>query len=258
MWVGGMSLFYAPFRGLKEAVSIIYEVDSQMTQLKRVMDSFTDFDGMLSRQIGLAKELGRSITEVNASAIEFARMGNNESQTLDLTKVAVLAQNISELTPTEAVNAITSAMISFNIEADRSITIVDKLNQIDNNFSVTNQQLAIGMQKAGATAKQFGVDLDTLLGYETAIMSATRETGSVVGNSLRTIFSRITTMGQAEDILKTVGISIRGLTGDVKPVQDILSELQGKWSSLTNEQQQNIGVTLAGRNVELADRFRCN
>ncbi|ASA21817.1 phage tail tape measure protein [Paenibacillus donghaensis] len=248
MWVGGMSLFYAPFRGLKEAVSLIYKVDEQMTQLKRVMDSFTDFEGMLARQSDLAKKLGRSMTDVGESMIEFARMGNNESQTMDLTKVAVLAQNISELTPTEAVNAITSAMISFNIEADRSITIVDKLNQIDNNYSVTTQQLAIGMQKAGATAKQFGVEMDTLLGYETAIMSATRESGSVVGNSLRTIFSRITTMDKAEDTLKSVGVSIRGLSGDVKPVQDILTDLQSKWSTLSNEQQQNIGVTLAGRN----------
>jgi len=247
MWVGGMSLFYAPFRGLKEAVSLIYKVDEQMTQLKRVMDSFTDFEGMLARQSDLAKKLGRSMTDVGESMIEFARMGNNESQTMDLTKVAVLAQNISELTPTEAVNAITSAMISFNIEADRSITIVDKLNQIDNNYSVTTQQLAIGMQKAGATAKQFGVEMDTLLGYETAIMSATRESGSVVGNSLRTIFSRITTMSEAEGVLKSVGVSIRGLSGDVKPVQDILTDLQSKWSSLSNEQQQNIGVTVAGR-----------
>ncbi|OMD75291.1 phage tail tape measure protein [Paenibacillus odorifer] len=248
MWAGTMSLFYAPFRGLKEAVSLIYSVDSQMTQLKRVMDEFTDFEGMLSRQTSLAKELGRSITDVGESMIEFARMGYNENQTMDLSKVAVLAQNISELTPTEGVNAITSAMIAFNIEADRSITIVDKLNQIDNNFSVTTQQLAVGMQKAGATAKQFGVDLDTLLGYETAVMSATRETGSVVGNSLRTIFSRITTMDEAASALKGVGVSIKELSGDVKPVQDILAELQSRWSSLTNEQQQNIGVTIAGRN----------
>lgn len=66
-------------------------------------------------------------------------------------------------------------------------------------------------------------------------------------NSLKSIYSRITTMSEAETILNSVGVSIRNMSGEVLGVNDILSTLSGKWSSLTNEQRQNIGVTVAGR-----------
>jgi hypothetical protein len=54
-------------------------------------------------------------------------------------------------------------------------------------------------------------------------------------------------MSEAETILNSVGVSIRDMSGEVLGVNDILSTLSGKWSSLTDEQRQNIGVTVAGR-----------
>lgn len=101
--------------------------------------------------------------------------------------------------------------------------------------------------RAASTAKTFGVDIDDLNGYIAAIGSTTRESGSVIGNGLKTILSRITTMDDASTALDSVNISIKDLQGNVRPVSNILSDLAGKWSSLSDEQRQNLGVTLAGR-----------
>src|SRR5690606_22863228 len=84
-------------------------------------------------------------------------------------------------------------------------------------------------------------------GHITAISAVTQESGRIIGNSLKTIYSRITTMKGAEDILNSVNISIRDMEGNVRPVQDILEDLGKVWADLTDEQRQNIGVTLAGR-----------
>lgn len=54
-------------------------------------------------------------------------------------------------------------------------------------------------------------------------------------------------MSEAESILNSVNISIRDMSGNIRPVSDILEELAGKWMTLSDEQRQNIGVTLAGR-----------
>ena len=43
-----------------------------------------------------------------------------------------------------------------------------KVTECDNNFSITTKDLSQAMNKASATAKTFGVDLDTLLGHVTA------------------------------------------------------------------------------------------
>lgn len=248
VWAGATSSVYMVTRALRDMVSVVIEVDSQVTQLKRVMDESTDFEGMMSRSIQLANELGRSITEVNENVIGFARMGFHEDDTMYLAKTSTLLQNISELTPQESVDTLTAAMTIFNVEAGKSIEIANKLNEIDNNFAVTTQNLALSMTRAGASANTFGVSMEELLGHTTAIATATRESGSIIGNSLKSIYSRITTMDKSEGVLKEAGVSMRDLSGETRDVSDIMAELAGKWNGLSKETQQNTAVNLAGRN----------
>ena len=54
-------------------------------------------------------------------------------------------------------------------------------------------------------------------------------------------------MDDAAGALESVNISIKDMGGNVRPVSDILGELAGKWTTLSDEQRQNLGVTLAGR-----------
>lgn len=122
-----------------------------------------------------------------------------------------------------------------------------QLNEIDNNFAITTKDLSDGLRKSASTAKTFGVSMSDLVGYIAAIGSTTRESGSIIGNGLKTIMSRLTTMDDASSALKSVNISIKDMEGNVRPVSDILEELAGRWGGLTDEQRQNLGVTLAGR-----------
>ncbi|ASA22764.1 phage tail tape measure protein [Paenibacillus donghaensis] len=181
MYAGVGSLFYGSINALKQMTQTIIEVDSQLTQLKRVMDEDTDFDSMLTKNIGLANELGRSIKEVNENAIGFARMGFDENQTVELAKTATLFQNISDLTPTEAVDTLTASMTVFGVEAGKSIEVANKINEVDNNFAVSSQGLALSINKSASAGKTFGVTIDKLIGDTTAITTATRESGAVVG-----------------------------------------------------------------------------
>lgn len=89
--------------------------------------------------------------------------------------------------------------------------------------------------------------MEKLIGDTTAITTATRESGAVVGNSLKTIYSRLTTLDKSESILADVGVQMRELSGETKSATSILDELAGKWSGLSKEQQQNTAVGLAGK-----------
>lgn len=91
------------------------------------------------------------------------------------------------------------------------------------------------------------VELEKNIGYTTAIAQVTRESGSVVGNSLKSIYSRITSIQPAIDELANIGINVRDSAGEMRRVEDILDDLGGKWSSLSAEQQQNLGIQIAGR-----------
>ncbi|TCI26764.1 hypothetical protein EVJ32_05145 [Exiguobacterium sp. SH5S4] len=65
-------------------------------------------------------------------------------------------------------------------------------------------------------------------------------------NSLKTIFSRVTMSGSVSS-LKDVGIEVFEEDGTTRAYARILEDLSGKWNNLTNAQQQNLAVQLAGR-----------
>src|SRR5699024_2510390 len=58
---------------------------------------------------------------------------------------------------------------------------------------------------------------------------------------------RITTVDEAVKSLDSIGVSTKEASGEMRKVDDILDELSTKWGSLSKEQQQNIGVNVAGR-----------
>ncbi|WP_405101406.1 phage tail tape measure protein [Oceanobacillus sp. FSL H7-0719] len=229
-------------RKLQSAIEQVVILDTQMTDLRRVMDAAPHtYNNLLQESISLSSELGNRVQDVNSALVEFARQGYDPSTLLNLTETATIASNISELETTEAMSSLTASMSAFNIEASDSISIIDKLNEVDNNFAIDTKTLSDAIERSAAASNTFGVEIDELIGHISAIGITTRESGSVIGNSLKSIYSRITTMQPAIDALAGIGINVRNSAGEMRPVSDILAQLAGQWNTLSAEQQQNMG-----------------
>jgi TP901 family phage tail tape measure protein len=246
VWMAAMTAFYGTKRAVEDMVQNILEIDKQMTEMMRVMDQGTNFTKMLQDSTNMAKEFGRTITEVNEAMIGFARGGFDQKQIQDLTKTAIIMSNVSDLNVEQSMDNLTSAMTQFNIAAENSMSIVDKLNEVDNNYAITTADLAAAISRAGSTAQTFGITLDELVGNVTAIGVATRESGEVIGNSLKTIYSRLTSSDSAS-ALAAVGVNVKKANGENETASKILTELGEKWHKLTATQQQHLGVVVAGR-----------
>lgn len=108
------------------------------------------------------------------------------------------------------------------------------------------------MEKSASTARTFGLEMEEVVGHITSIGSVTMESGERIGNALKTIYARITTNKSAIDALEAVDVSINKIseTGEVvvRDTGDILEELAGKWSGLSDAQRQATGVGIAGVN----------
>lgn len=248
MWSVAATAFYAPIRAIQSMTSEILELDKQMTNLKRVMDLPSyEYEKMFERTLTMSNELGVSVKNSLEVLEGFAKQGYKGTDLDSLTKTTELLQTLSDLTPEQSVATLTSAMANYNITAKESITIGDKLNEIDNNYSITTLDLATAMRKNASASEAFGVSMNRNLGNITAIASATKESGAIVGNSLKTIYSRITTNDSAISALTDIGVSIKDMEGNMRPVQDILDELASRWSTLSTAQQQNTAIGVAGQ-----------
>ncbi|MCY8301588.1 phage tail tape measure protein [Bacillus spizizenii] len=239
-WFGGVTT-------LKSMVDQVVQIDTLMTNIRRVMDEPDyKFNDLLQTSIDLGDTLSNKITDILQMTGDFGRMGFDESELSTLTKTAQVLQNVSDLTPTDTVNTLTAAMLNFNIAAGDSISIADKLNEVDNNYAVSTMDLANSIRKAGSTASTFGVELNDLIGYTTAIASTTRESGNIVGNSLKTIFARIGNNQSSIKALEQIGISVKTAGGEAKSSSELIEELAGKWDTLSDAQKQNTSIGVAG------------
>lgn len=248
VWMAASTAFFGTVRSIKSAFQEIVELDSQMTVLRRVSGMGTsEVNKTLEESIRLAGELGNRIADINDGFIAFARQGFKGDDLYRLAEVATLLGNVSDLSVDESASTITAALKGFNIEAEKSLHVVNAMNEVDNNYSITTNQLATALQKSAGAASTYQVSLEKSIGMTTAIGEVTRESGSVIGNSLKSIYSRITSIQPAIDAMAEIGINIRSSSGELRSVSDILDDLGGKWKSLSTEQQQNLGLQIAGR-----------
>lgn len=253
IWMASMTAFYGSLRAVQNMSGEIIEIDKQLTELRRVANSNINIDTIFEGAVDTAQRLGNNIHDVLDTMNEFSRtFGDfNERQLLAITNTATLMSNVSDLSASDAGRSLVGTMNAFNISAEDSIHIVDALNEVDNQYAISTQQLAEGLQKASATSATFGMNMEETVGAITAIGSVTMESGAIIGNAIKTIESRITTLDDAGTILEGVGVKIHTMTKageEIRPVADIMDDLGKKWRTLTDEQRQNIGVTLAGRN----------
>lgn len=233
--------------GAKDIVKTIIEVDTQMTSLQTTMGKTANMKAMLDSSQQTASQYGRSIQEVNGYMISFAEKGYSEGDITALSKTATLFQNIANLSPEQSIQTVTTAISAFQIEAEQSLSIADKVASVNQNFGVSSSVLSTSLTSAAEAARSYGFSIDDVLGNTAAIASVTHQSGETIGNSLQSIYAGVTSLSTAGPLLSSVGISMQDVSGNMKNGSTIISELAGRWSSLTQAQQQNLATGIAGK-----------
>lgn len=252
-YFGAMQLVQQSMRGFREIYREIRAVDEQMIELARVADPSLNLESVLTKSIGLSKELGASVTDVLGVVGDMARTFGefNEAQLLAITRTATIMTNVSDFSLKESGETLVGTMKAFNITAEDSIRIVNVLNEVDNNYAISTHQLGNAISRAGATASVFGANLEEISGHITAVGAVTQESGERIGTALRTIYSRITTHKDSIEILNNLGIAMHEMGNQgpqLRSVSDILGDLAEEWKEMSREQQQNTALAIAGRN----------
>lgn len=110
------------------------------------------------------------------AATNFKKAGYNEEDSAMLAKVSSLYQNIADeqLTAGESADFIISQMKAFNIEASDAESIINKVNEVSNNYAVSSTDLAKGLKLVSAALSVGGNSLDEVLGLMTGGVEITR------------------------------------------------------------------------------------
>ena len=191
MWTSTTAIVMKAVQIGRDMVKNVKEIDTAMTSLYKVTDETSSrYNKFLDSASIKAKELGRSVSSLVEQTAEWAKRGYSLGEAEELAKTSSIYANVGEVDDETAVSDITTAMKAFNIEANDSITIVDKLNNLGNKYATSSADLGEGLTKSASALKLAGNDINQSLAMITGGTEITQD-ASEMGNAIKVMSMRI-------------------------------------------------------------------
>ena len=254
------SLFSAIRQSITKTIETIKELNEAMTNVQMVTEG-TDAETqeLASQYSDLAKELGATTTEIANGASEWLRQGKTVGETTQLLRASMTLSKVGAIESSEATELLTSTLNGYKMEASDAMGVVDALSKVDLVAATSVEELAEALQHTANMARVNGVGFKDLVGMIGAVSEATRLSASIVGNSFKTIFSRLTNIAAGKNIddegesindveqsLEKVGIRLRDDNNEWRNMYDVISEIASRWSEFSSLEQSQISTAVAG------------
>jgi TP901 family phage tail tape measure protein len=237
---------FAVQKGFEKLITTTINVQKNLTDINSILGlsskNLVNFGDQLFKVAG---QTGQSFETVSQAAVEFSRQGLGVEETLKRTRDALILTRLSGLDVVASTQALTATINSFNKVALDSTEIVNKLATVDAAFAVSSGDLAEAISRVGSSADSVGVNLDQLVALVTSVQQTTARGGAVIGNSLKTIFTRLERT-EVLDQLENLGIQARNLDGSFRPAIDTLSQLATTFDGLSDSQRANVAELVGG------------
>lgn len=130
--------------GISNAVETVKEFDSALIEFRKVSDLAGE---SLTRYVAKLAEMGEitgsTMQAMVEASTEFRKSGFTDEDSAKLAVVAEKYRNIAdeEISAGESASFIIAQMKAFNVEADQAEHIIDSVNEVANNFSVSSADL---------------------------------------------------------------------------------------------------------------------
>ena len=252
----------------KESIQVAKELNESFTSIQMVTLSTADATKELRREYAdLAHEMSGTVTQVAAAADEWLRQGKTAQETAELIRASMVMSRIGAIESAEATTYLTSVLNGYKIETEDVMHVVDAMSQVDIESASSVDDLAVALQRSASTASQAGVSFERLLGYVATVREVTQRSASVVGESFKTIFSRLgsvkagtflsedleseytdieTYVNDVEKVLSKIGIRLRDTNKDFRDAQDVLDDIAKGWANYDDLTKQALATSIAG------------
>lgn len=262
-------------QGLRQIYQNVVNIDSAMTELKKVTNETDNtYDAFLDDAGTRAKNLGASISDIVTASADFARLGYNLKDSKELADAAVLYQHVGDgiSSVNDASESIISTMKAFGVKAKDVTSIVDKFNEVGNNYAISSAGVGSALQRSASALHTAGNTLDQSIGMIVAANDVAQDPESV-GNALKVLSLRIrgakTDLEQMGESTDDVAVStsklreqIKALTnvdgkggfdiltksGDFKSTYEIMEGIANVWKEMNDVDKASLLEQVAGKN----------
>lgn len=267
-YVSVSTLIYQLINAFRSMYNNVLEINTAMVELKKVTkETDVAYDAFLDNAGKKAQKLGTTIKELVTSTADFARLGYSLEDSETLAEVAniysVVGDDIENIDV--ATQSIVSTMTAFKVDVKDAMRIVDKFNEVSNNFAISSGGIGEALQRSASSLAAANNTLDQSIALITAANTVVQDPDAV-GTAFKTIAMRIRaakteleeagleTDGMAKstaelrkEIMDLSGVDIMLDENTFKSTYEILDELSEKWDELEDTDRANITELLAGK-----------
>ena len=130
--------------GIQETITTLKEFDSALIEFRKVSDlAGESLQQYVADLAELGEVTGSTMQAMVEAATQFRKSGYSDEDSAKLASIAEKYRNIAdeEIDAGEAASFIIAQMKAFNIEAGQAEHIIDAVNEVANNFSVSSADL---------------------------------------------------------------------------------------------------------------------
>jgi TP901 family phage tail tape measure protein len=234
-------------QGFKDLVTTTIQVEKSMTAINAILGKTT---GELNRFKGaifdVARNTEQSFATVAEAALELSRQGLEAEEVTARLNDALILARLSGQGAAEAVAGLTSAINGFKKSGITSTQVVNKFSEAAKNAAVSERDLAEAFKRAGAVAGQAGVSFDELAGIVSAVQQKTSRGGAVIGNSFKTIFTRLQSLDKLQT-MQNLGVQVTDSSGAILNATQLIKNLASTIKELPEAKQLQIAEDLVGK-----------
>ena len=123
--------FFGSFRLLNGAISTIVDIDTKLTNLRKVMNEETNFPQVMDNATASAQRFAKTLSETMDAYTEFARQGYGEDDIRIMGDASLVASNVGEITAGKAAEYLTSTLIQLKLETKDAMGVIDSWNEVN-------------------------------------------------------------------------------------------------------------------------------
>lgn len=207
----------------KEGFNVVRELNTALTEMRKVSDetvqSLKDYQ---ATTFDTADAIGTTAKQIQNSTADWMRLGESMNQAAESAKDANVLLNVSEF---EGIDEATESLVSMS-QAYKDLDkmdIIDVLNNIGNNYSISTDGLATALKDSASALVTANNNLNEAVSLTTAGNAITQDP-SKVGAGLRTISLRLVGTEEAKQELSDLGEETDGMITTVSKLRDTIMD----------------------------------
>jgi len=219
---------YSVFNGIQGGVGQVVQMEDELAKLQAIAGAT---EPQLQQIRAAIYDIGTtsrfSVVDLAKISQTLAQAGVTAGDMRSVLESVTTLATASGSTPDEAVNLVTSALGSFQLQASEAARVADLMTSALNRTKLTVQQTGQAIQYVGATAYEQNISLETLLATVGAIAQAGVRSGSTIGTGFRQFLvdlanpsEKLTTQLKLLKLSAAdVDVSVRGLPAVLETLQ---------------------------------------